>query len=76
MHGFGRFLGTRGYEFRMDRFALFQNIFAPGADEHLDLAAGQALFDDFFRFACDDMERLRAQPTPWPNWPRAAASSP
>ena len=31
MHGFGRFLGTRGYEFRMDRFALFQNIFAPGA---------------------------------------------
>jgi hypothetical protein len=56
MHGFGRFLGTRGYEFRMDRFALFQNIFAPGASDHLDLAAGQALFDDFFRFACDDME--------------------
>ena len=56
MHGFGRFLGTRGYEFRMDRFALFQNIFAPGAADHLDLAAGQALFDDFFRFACDDME--------------------
>ncbi len=56
MHGFGRFLATRGYEFRMDRFALFQNIFARGAREHLDLAAGQALFDDFFRFACDDME--------------------
>jgi hypothetical protein len=56
MHGFGRFLGTRGYEFRMDRFALFQNIFAPGAEEHLDLETGQVLFDDFFRFACDDME--------------------
>jgi hypothetical protein len=56
MHGFGRFLGTRGYEFRMDRFALFQNIFTPGATEHLDLEAGRVLFDDFFRFACDDME--------------------
>ncbi|HZC16715.1 MAG TPA: hypothetical protein VE309_08130 [Caulobacteraceae bacterium] len=56
IHGFGRFLVTRGYELRMDRFALFQNIFAPEADEHLDLEAGQALFDDFFRFACGDME--------------------
>jgi hypothetical protein len=56
MHGFGRFLTTRGYELRMDRFALFQNIFAPEATEHLDLAAGQLLFDDFFRFACGDME--------------------
>ena len=56
MHGFGRFLGTRGYEFRMDRFALFQNIFMPGATEHLDVAEGQVLFNDFFRFACDDME--------------------
>ena len=57
MHGFGRFLGTRGYEFRMDRFALFQNIFAPGASEHLDVADRPGvLFDDFFRFACDDME--------------------
>ena len=56
MHGFGRFLGTRGYELRMDRFALFQNIFAPDATEHLDLEAGHALFNDFFRFACDDME--------------------
>lgn len=56
MHGFGRFLVTRGYELRMDRFALFQNIFVPEASEHLDLEAGQALFDDFFRFACGDME--------------------
>src|SRR5665213_4490279 len=45
MHGFGRFLGTRGYEFRTDRFALFQNIFAPGAEEHLDLESGRVLFD-------------------------------
>jgi hypothetical protein len=54
--GFGRFLSTRGYELRLDRFALFQNIYAPGASEHLDLESGRALFDDFFRFACDQME--------------------
>jgi hypothetical protein len=56
MHGFGRFLATRGYEFRVDRFALFQNIYAPGADEHLDPESGLVLFNDFFRFACEEME--------------------
>ena len=55
-HGFGRFLAGRGYELRLERFALFQNIYAPGAAEHLDLESGRALFDDFFRFACDEME--------------------
>jgi hypothetical protein len=55
-HGFGRFVATRGYELRLERFALFQNIYAPGASEHLDLESGRALFDDFFRFACDEME--------------------
>jgi hypothetical protein len=56
MHGFGRFLAGRGYEFRVDRFALFQNIYAPGAEAHLDLVAGQLLFDDFFRFATEELE--------------------
>lgn len=56
LHGFGRYIATRGYEFRLERFALFQNIYQPGATEHLDLAAGQGLFNDFFRFACDEME--------------------
>jgi hypothetical protein len=56
MHGFGRFVTTRGYEFRVDRFALYQNIYQPGAAEPLNLAVGKVLFDDFFRFACDDME--------------------
>jgi hypothetical protein len=53
---FGRFVFARGYELRLDRFALFQNIYAPGATEHLDLESGRVLFDDFFRFACDEME--------------------
>jgi hypothetical protein len=55
-HGFGRFLASRGYELRLERFALFQNIYAPGASEHLDLESGRVLFNDFFRFACDEME--------------------
>ena len=49
MHGFERFVGKHGYEMRIDRFALFQAIFRPGDTEHLDLAAGRALFDEFFR---------------------------
>ena len=56
MHGFGRFLGGRGYEFRVDRFALFQNIYAPGAQTHLDVETGRVLFDDFFRFAVEDLD--------------------
>jgi hypothetical protein len=56
MHGFGRFLGGRGYEFRVERFALFQNIYAPGATEHLDIATGKDLFDDFFRFAAEEID--------------------
>ncbi len=56
MHGFGRFLGGRGYEMRIERFALFQNIFRPGEPEHLDVAAGRALFDEFFRVDVEDIE--------------------
>jgi hypothetical protein len=56
LQGFGRFLEGRGYEFRVNRFALFQNIYAPGADAHLDLAEGRILFEDFFRTGCGDIE--------------------
>jgi hypothetical protein len=56
MHGFERFLGVRGLEMRIDRFALFQNIFKPGDREHLDVAAGRALFDEFFLRDVEDIE--------------------
>jgi hypothetical protein len=56
MQGFGKFLESRGFEFRVDRFALFQNIYRPGAPEHLDLAEGRKLFDDFFRTGCGEIE--------------------
>jgi len=55
MQGFGDFLAGRGLEMRIDRFALFQNIFRPGESEHLDLAEGKTHFDDFFRYGCGDM---------------------
>ena len=56
IRGFADFLEARGYEFRLDRFALFQNIYRPGAQTHLDLEAGQKLYDDFFGLGCGEME--------------------
>ena len=56
MQGFGAFVADRGYEFRVDRFALFQNIWRPGAAEHLPLAEGKLLFDDFFATGCGEIE--------------------
>ena len=56
MQGFGDFLAGHGLEFRVDRFALFQNIYRPGAAQHLDLAEGKVLFDSFFAAHCHRIE--------------------
>src|SRR5258708_34630447 len=56
MEAFGRFLAARGLEFRVDRFALFQNIYRPGAVEHLEIDEGRKLFDEFFRTGCGEIE--------------------
>ena len=56
MQGFGAFIAERGYELRFERFALFQNIYRPGAAEHLDLAEGRELFNAFFRAGCGEIE--------------------
>ena len=56
MKGFGGFLESRGLEFRVDRFALFQNIYWPGAAEHLAIEEGRAHFDEFFRTHCAEIE--------------------
>jgi hypothetical protein len=56
MKGFGQFLEGQGYEFRVDRFALFQNIYRPGGAEHLEIAEGRKLFDLFFAERCGDLE--------------------
>jgi hypothetical protein len=56
MQGFGRYLAEHGLEFRIDRFALFQNIYRPGAAEHLDVAEGRKHFDTFFASRCHEIE--------------------
>jgi hypothetical protein len=56
MQGFGDFLAGQGLEMRIDRFALFQNIYRPGATEHLDIAEGRKLFDVFFADHCHEIE--------------------
>ncbi len=56
MAGFERYVGRHGYEMRIDRFALFQNLYRPGEAQHLDLETGRALFDDFFRHGADDLQ--------------------
>ena len=59
MRGFERFLGGHGLEMRITRFALFQNIFHPDADEHLDLERGRELFNAFFEA---DVEHIDPAP--------------
>ena len=56
MQGFGDYAATRGLEMRVDKFALFQNIYRPGESRHIDAVEGKALFDAFFAGHCDQME--------------------
>jgi hypothetical protein len=55
MRGFGLFIERHGFELRVDRYALFQNIYRPGEAEHIDLILGRGLFDDFFRDGAEDL---------------------
>jgi hypothetical protein len=56
VRGFERFVGGHGLEMRIDRFALFQNIYRPGEAEHLDIAAGRELFERFFERDVEDID--------------------
>jgi len=56
VHGFERFLVGHGLEMRIDRFALFQNIYRPGETEHLDVSAGRELFEIFFETDVEDID--------------------
>jgi hypothetical protein len=51
MRGFEVFIGGHGLEMRIDRFALFQNLYRPGEANHVDVSHGRRLFDAFFE--CD-----------------------
>jgi hypothetical protein len=56
MKGFGEFVARRGYEMRVDRFALFQNIYPMGSQTHIDMETGKTLFEAFFREGCGEIE--------------------
>jgi hypothetical protein len=51
MRGFEAFVGGHGLEMRIERFALFQNLYRPGETAHVDVGHGRKLFDAFFE--CD-----------------------
>ena len=56
MRGFEKFIGGHGYEMRIERFALYQNIYKPGETEHIDVAAGRQLFELFFEADVEDID--------------------
>jgi len=56
MAGFERYVARHGYEMRIDRFALFQNLYRPGEADHIDFETGKKLFDDFFFHGADDLD--------------------
>lgn len=54
--GFAEFLADQGLDFRLDRYALFQNIYRPGAATPIAEAHGKALYQTYFRDRCGDLE--------------------
>jgi len=56
MQGFGDYVAEHGLEMRIERFALFQNIYRPGSSEHLPIDEGKTLFDSFFATRCHEIE--------------------
>jgi hypothetical protein len=56
MGGLERYIGRHGYEMRITKFALFQNMFRVGEADHVDVAAGLELFNNFFLEGADDLE--------------------
>ncbi len=54
VRGFEKFVGAHGLEMRIDRFALFQNVYRPGATSPIEVGEGKRLLDAFF--ACDPQD--------------------
>ncbi len=72
MVGFERFLARHDLEMRIDKFALFQNIYRPGATEHLDVAAGRKLFETFFETDVGDIDVAPGAVDVMTAWARSA----
>jgi hypothetical protein len=72
MEGFERFIGRHGLEMRIDKFALFQNIYRPGETEHIDVAAGRKLFETFFETDVGDIDVAPGAVEVMAAWARSA----
>ena len=59
MRGFEQFVAPHGYEMRITKFALFQNIYRLTDGEALDLELGRELFNRFFE---KDVEHIDPAP--------------
>lgn len=59
MRGFGRFVAGHGYEMRITKFALFQNIYRVADGEVLDIETGRDLFNRFFE---EEVEHIDPAP--------------
>jgi hypothetical protein len=56
IRGFDAYLNARGYELRMTRFALFQNLYPVGGAATVPVPEGKAMFDDFFATSADRLD--------------------
>ena len=56
MLGFEKFISRYGYEMRITRFALFQNIFPVGGEAPVEMEPGLKLFNGFFADGAGDLE--------------------
>ena len=59
MRGFEHFVGLHGFEMRITRFALFENIYRRSDGQPIELERGRELFERFFR---SDVEPFDAAP--------------
>jgi hypothetical protein len=59
MRGFEQFVAPHGYQMRITKFALFQNIYRAADGEALDLERGRDLFNQFFE---KDVEHIEPAP--------------
>jgi len=56
MAGFERFVGRHGYEMRVEKFALFQNIYPLGQRDPIAIERGVELFNAFFLDGSKDLQ--------------------
>jgi hypothetical protein len=56
MRGFEQFVAPHGYEMRITRFALFQNLYRSSDGAEMDLDEGRTLFHRFFAEGVGDIE--------------------